>query len=187
MSVRLGAAQGLCGGIIPTPWSVFVRKNLVPGIVMLIAAVTAGCSSSGTDVTNNSSCSVTLSGAQTGTYSCGLAAVAAYTTATNQFAIAFNVTGTPSVQVSLGSTGEPTAKTYANNASGAAGAVTVNSGNSSWFAVGGGGGTYSLVLSSVTQYSSSATGKTYTVHGSLDGTLANAASGGATVTVHATF
>lgn len=164
-----------------------MRKNLVAGTVLLAAVLNTGCSSSDTDVTGNGGCSVTLSGAQTGTYSCGLAAVAAYTTATNQFAVAFNVSGTPSVQVSLGSTGEPTARTYANNAAGAVGAVTVNSGTSSWFAVGGGGGTYSLVLSSVTQFSTGATGKTYTVHGTLDGTLANAASGGAAVTIHATF
>lgn len=163
---------------------------IVYPIMALSLAAVAGCSSSpGNDDTGvNGTCSTTLSGAVNGTYACS-AAVAAYATASATSTIAFAVT-LPAVSVAITVPGQFGTNTYTNVTSGASGGVTLTSGSTVYYAVVSGGtstGTFTLHLTSVSTIGSVSTGTTYTVHGTLTGTLAPAGGTGSSVAISSTF
>jgi hypothetical protein len=159
-------------------------------LTALAAFAVAGCSS---DNGNNTSggCSVTVSGGLTGTYTCTLA-VAAYSTQINTTGYNISLTTPIAVNAGLNFLGEAaTGTNYTRGTAGASGAIAITSGSSIWSVAAGTGGTgtYTLTLSSVSTLSTTATGKAYTIHGTLDATIP--ASAGSTittaVTLHATF
>jgi len=163
------------------------------------AATVVGCNTGTTGLRPgvSSSCSVTFSGAFTGTYDCQ-PATTAYSLVDGDGVFSFGVTQSgsrPQVAVSLAWVGEPQVGSYANTDVGAVAhlAVTTSSG-AAWLASVGENnvtatGTYLLTFSSVLNNLQTPQGSGYSTDGTLTATL-NAVSGtGATgtVTLTATF
>jgi len=167
--------------------------------VLVFAAALAACGGSSSNLTNpgqSQSCTVTLSGAVTGTFDCK-PATTAWSSSNNQGGFTFSVgsgsgtTAAPSITVAIGVTGEPQAKTYHSTDSGVSAGLTVSTGSSSvWFAQAPSNGSFALTFSSVsnaqTATSNGVTGKVYDGEGTLTATL-KSATGGADVTLSATF
>ena len=131
---------------------------------------------------------MTLSGAVTATGTCSNVA-AAYATASATSAIAFSMSS-PAVSVAISFPGTVGTNTYSNATSGASGGITLTSGSAVYYAVVAGGaatGTFSLHLTSVSTLASVASGTTYTVHGTLTGTLIPASGTGTNVTFSSTL
>lgn len=163
----------------------------------MIATGACGGSSGSVDAPGTGGpCSVTLTGAATGSFPCVVPRTT-WVMSTNQSGFAFNLTtGDPAVQVAIGFTGEPvTGHDYKNSDAEVAGDITVTSGsNLVWTATGMAGsnaptGMFDLSLTDATVTITSATGKTYSAMGSLTAKLAANAGTGATgmVTLTATF
>jgi hypothetical protein len=167
---------------------------------LVAAVVLAGCGGSTSPTTNGltGSASITLSGAQTGSFTANNV-VSAWNTASSQGAFGMSVlqaasTSTPGIAVAITFPGEPHTGHFLSTGTGAAGAVSVNpSGNIFWAATSstasGAQGSYDLNLTSVSSAATVNGGKTYTVSGTLDATVTAITGSGATgtVTLHATF
>src|SRR4051794_24251465 len=97
----------------------------------MIAVALAACGGSTTSAPGESaSCSVTLSGAVTGTFDCQHV-TSAWASSNNitGFAFSFSSSGSPSINVAIGFTGEPHAGNYLNTDTGATSALTVHTGS----------------------------------------------------------
>jgi len=163
------------------------------------AAAVVGCNTGSTGLRPgvSSSCSVSFSGATTGTYDCQ-PATTAYSLLDGDAVFSFGVTQSgarPQVAVSLAWVGEPQVGSYANTDVGAVAhlQVTTSSG-AAWLAsVGennvGAAGTYLLTFSSVVNNLQTAQGNGYSTDGTLTATLTPVSGTGAsgTVTLTATF
>ncbi len=152
-------------------------------VVLLAAAVaTAGCNLNTTSVIsgggNNTTCSVSLQGALSGTYDCQ-PAVTTWAVSDNSGAFSFGVAAsgaTPAISVAIVWVGEPALRTYANTDSAAQASLTVtNSSGQSWHAAVGPGvtatGQYTLTFDSVSVVNTTAAGKTYAASGTMSASL----------------
>ncbi|MFN2546111.1 MAG: hypothetical protein ABR567_01630 [Myxococcales bacterium] len=166
-------------------------------VFALTAAALAACGGGITTTPGqSSSCSVTLSGAVTGTFNCQYATTA-WASSNNLGAFAFSAAGPPAVTVAIGFTGEPHTGAYKNTDAGAESGITVTNGSGAsaqyWVANVGDGstpaGSYTLNFTSVSNAITVSNGKGYSVEGTLDATLPAVSGTGATgtVTLHATF
>jgi hypothetical protein len=166
------------------------KLNLSAFASALVAVASlAGCSSSNTDSANGS-CAIALTGAVTSNISCTLA-VGAYSTATGQSAISLTTTSS-TFALSVGFPGTVHTGTYHSTDAGAIGAITTAQGSSSWAAIPTAGavtGSYTVSLTTVATLSTTAAGTGYSLHGTIDATLAPIAGTGSSsnVTLHATF
>ena len=141
-------------------------------------------------------CSVTLTGAQNGTYDCK-SALAVWDSNKNETSFAFTVSEagtTPQITVVISFKGEPHSGTYASTDTGVTGGATVSisAGSAGWVGTSDPGspqGSFSLKFTGVSTAYTASSGKSYTTAGSVDATLpaisGSAATG--TVTLHATF
>ena len=170
---------------------------------VLTALALAACGGSTTpgNPGQSQSCSVTLSGAVTGTFDCK-PATTVWSSGNNTGGFTFNVgsgAGTaaaPSISVAIGFSGEPQAKAYQSTDSGMQAGVTVNTGSTSvWYATAPSGGssavgsytlTFTSVSNAVSTTSNGQTAKAYDGEGTLTGTL-KSATGGADLNFSATF
>jgi len=173
----------------------------VVAITLAVAAVAAfGCSSSDKSATGpggSTSCSVTLSGSQTGTYNCApVAAFKASTSDSAGFGFQVSASGSqPTITALILWLGTPASGHHTNSDAGAYGGVTAGTAAGAyWYAAAGNiglpaQGTYDLNLTSVTNPVQTDSGTSYTVHGSLSASLPALTTSGAsgTVTVSATF
>jgi hypothetical protein len=162
-----------------------------------VALIACGGTDSTSPITTlNATATVTLSGAQTGTFtSKNMAAV--FGTSDQRGGFSFNVTqaaGTPAIVVAIRFTGEPKVGHFKSTDVGAQAGLSVSPNSPVfWIATDGNvsspAGSYDLNLTSVATSSTVSTGKTYNVSGTLDAVLPAVAGSGATgtVTLHATF
>ena len=138
-------------------------------------------------------CTLTLSGAQTGSYSC--TAMTAWASSNNQGGFSLSVSGfTGMITVGVGWPGEPMATTYHStdaNAKGGASVVTGSgAGTMAWTAAVGNGntiGSYMVTFSSVANPITTSQGKGYTAHGSFSATLMSQTGQSGTIMMSATF
>jgi hypothetical protein len=171
-----------------------MKRFLVVPVALLIACG----GSTATDVNSGvtGAATITLSGAQTGTFSANDVATV-WNSAGNQggFAISTAQSGTtPAITVGISFVGEPHTGHYKNTDAATTGGVSVNpSSLTFWLASNTSGstpqGSYDLNLTSVSTAGSVSTGKTYTVSGTFDAVLPALAGSNATgtVTMHVTF
>jgi len=166
-------------------------------LLVAVAFGACGGSSSSVDAPGSGGpCSVTLTGAATGSYPCVVPRTT-WVMSSNQGGFGFNITtSSPAVQVAIGFTGEPaTDRHYKSSDADVTGGITVTSdSNMVWAAASMAGsdaatGTFDLSLTDATVTITSATGKSYTTMGALSATLAPMAGTGATgmVTLTAAF
>ena len=142
------------------------------------------------------SCSVALSGAQSGTYAC-TSGLGGYDTTSTRGDVAVGTAGSnPSSTVLITFQGEPHQGTFRSTDADAQSSLQVvmqgSSSSPQWFAGAGSGtttGSYTLSLSSVAFVSQYGTTKAYAVSGTVDATLPAVSGSGATgtVTLHAAF
>jgi hypothetical protein len=124
-----------------------------------------------------SGCSLTLSGASSGTYPCTLcAAVWSSLNDTGQIIVGRTpAADAPAISVTVSFVGEPIAGTYADDNPDVTTRMTVSSGNASWTANVGGSaprrGSFTMVLTSVVAMKTSGDNQIYAVSGTLDATL----------------
>jgi len=171
-------------------------------LAVLVLVVSLACGGTGTNPTNTGACSITLSGAVTGTFPCASAATGGYDHASNESAVDFTAGSaasasntTPDITVAIGFSGSMQNGTFTSTGSGAGGGVVVDGNPGSvWAATVASGanpatGSYTLVVSSNTTLAGNTSGSVYTVHGTLDATLpaVQGSSATGTVTLHATF
>jgi hypothetical protein len=157
---------------------------------------TGGGTTTGGTGGNNSGCTITLSGAVSGTYGCDATPTASWSNAGSpaneaELTFGFNLASPdpsrPSVNVGVGFAGEPTTtKTYSNTDTGARQGVHVTTPSQDGFSdVANGIGSWTVSFSSVTTTSTTADGKVYAVHGTLDSMCPTASANN--IGVHATF
>jgi hypothetical protein len=143
-------------------------------------------------------CTITLSGAVTGTFACTDVPAVAHTSNQNQtgFVVAYGTLGQtdPAVAVSFGFSGQPPSGTVSSTGTGAnGGGILQKPSAQTWSSdVGTGGndtGSWSVTFSSVTPMGTAGDTTSYEVHGTLDLTApAQAGTGSAgTTTVHVEF
>lgn len=166
-------------------------------MTLAVAAMVACSSSDNTGPGGSGSCSITLSGAQTGSPECsGVTTI--WTADENKFVFGFftSLAASPAVIVSVSAPGEPTARTYQLTDTGELGSAVVTNGNNSWLAQtddpaagSAATGSYTLTISSISTITSAAEGKVYRAHGTFTATLQADAQSGTTgtVTLKATF
>ncbi|MEP6781277.1 MAG: hypothetical protein ABJC26_15375 [Gemmatimonadaceae bacterium] len=145
------------------------------GISLTITAAlisACGSSSTGTDKNNNTgttNCTMTLSGAQSGTATC-TAGNAVLDRGENNSGFAFNASGTPGLSAHVKVPGPAADGTY--QFSGVAfGTVVLTNGASEWYAEDNSGGTMSMTITSVSTISSTSTLIAYQAHGTMTATL----------------
>ena len=161
-------------------------------VVIMLAVAALGCNKSATGPSPgvSSSCTVTLSGAVSGTYDCQ-PAVTTWTSIDNTgaFTFAVHASGTrPAISVPIAWDSEPARRSYANTDPLAEAAITVtNSSGQVWQTTVGGGipaaGSYSLSFTSVEYNLQAQGGKGYSAEGTLNATLPAVAASGATAVV----
>lgn len=161
-----------------------MRTAIVAAAVVLTAV---GCK--GTTAPVSASCTVMLTGALSGTYSCS-AALLVWTAATNVTGLVITVPqagSTPAVTISVTWPGAASTGTYQSTDAGAAGGINVlATGTGDWLASVGGNapsGSYGAQLTSVSQIATTASGASYSTHGSLSATLTPVSNSGATGTL----
>jgi len=173
-----------------------MNRSILAATTLALAACGGSGIGPGGTIGSSNGCSITLSGAVTGTFDCKTAVVA-WDSAKNEGFYAFSVAeagATPQIAVAISFPGEPHSGTYASSGTGVTGAIIVSTSSSSnlWEASKdstSAQGTYSLKFTGVSTTYSTASGKAYNTAGSLDATMP-AASGSAatgTVTAHVTF
>lgn len=164
----------------------------------------AACSSSNnhtTDAPGNGSgsnqggsCSLTLSGGQTGTYSC--TSTTAWASSNNEGAFSITPTGfSGMINIAVGWPGEPHTGTYQSTDANAKGGASVVTGSGAstmaWAAAVGGGnapiGSYTLSFTSISNTVTTSNGKAYTGHGTFTATLASQTGQGTMIMMSATF
>jgi len=145
-------------------------------------------------------CSITLSGALTGTFDCLAQPTGGYDATKNETAITVAAgnagqatNASPNVDIGLGYAGTLHTGVFHQSDSGAKGGVAVTgTANASWLAAQDNGtpmGTWTLNLTGATTIAGNSTGAADYVHGTVDATLPAVANSGAsgTVTLHASF
>src|SRR3954471_19527520 len=174
-------------------------ETMMKRLMSLAALALLGCGGGDTTAPNEvvtGKATVTLSGAQTGTFTSGVMAVV-WSTTDGRGAFGFSVaqaTGTPSIAVALTFAGEPKVGHFKSTDVGAQGGLSVTLGQSNFWVASDANtatpfGSYDLNLTSVSVTSTVSTGKVYKVSGTLDASLPAVAGSGTTgtVTMHATF
>lgn len=165
-------------------------------VVILAAVAALGCNKATAPTGGiSANCSVTLSGALSGTYDCRPATTLWAATDTTDFTFGVAASGTrPSIAVAILWGGVPTDSTYRNTDAGAeAELIVTTSAHQTWEAAVGPGetvaGSYGLTFTSVAQNGANAGGNGYDAEGTLDATLPAVTSTGASgvVLVSATF
>jgi hypothetical protein len=166
------------------------RPILRSGLLLAVAAaLTSACGSdsTGTNGDNNNNetptCTVVLSGAQTGSPACtGYATLAK---GENDTEWGFDGSATPGISAHVKISGPAATGSYTVN-QGSFGTVTVTNGTSTW-GTDGNTGTYTLTVTSVSQQSDSQTLTQYLTHGTLTATLpplpGTTATGNVTMTI----
>ncbi len=166
--------------------------------VVVVTAAALSCNTGSSNITPgiSSSCSVTLSGAVTGTYDCR-PATTAWSSSDDNGVFTFGVGASgarPSVGLAIAWLGEPKDSTYHYTDPGAQAElyVTTSSGATWRATVGGGGatvGSYALTFTSVVNNLSTSTGRAYSTDGTVTATLAadTTTTATGTVTLTATF
>jgi len=170
--------------------AILTRQHLAALILGMAAAISA-CGSDTTDPGGNSnqngasSCTVTLSGAQTGSPACSKVS-AVWTSNDNKGSFGLSAAGgSDTVNVAIGFAGEPRATIYTSG-TGASAVMLVLGGTGAW--ENSPAASWSLTLSSVSTTNSGAGLKGYQVHGTLTATLLSiVGTSTAPVTVTATF
>jgi hypothetical protein len=168
-----------------------MSRTLIPVLAFLMTACPGSDTVDAPELPANVACSVALSGATTGNLTC-TQALSVWASSNNTGSVSINITGSsPTVTSAISFSGEPHTGTFKNTDANALGAVTVTGAGGVWVASIGGNnatsGSYTLVLSSVSAATTTSTGKSYTVHGTLDATLPPIVGTGTSVTFHATF
>ena len=175
-------------------------RTITAAAAVFAAFATIPACGGSTSPTNNpgesATCTVTLSGAVSGTYDCK-PATTVWSSANNRGGFSFSVGtsgSTPNINVAIAWTGEPAAGThYQRTDAGAQGGVTLITGSGAgtqvWEAVTGNNatGSYDLDFTSVSNALSTANGKAYTADGALDATLNPTTGQNGSVTVHVSF
>lgn len=169
-----------------TPLVRFVGRTLACTFV-------AACGSPGTKADaqvagGDTTCSIVLSGAVTGSPACGDDRTAMYGIKENTTMVGFSSTDSlPGVMVAIKFPGVPTTKTYRSSDAGASQGIMIRRGSMQWTAQGGAqeraGGSYVLTLTSVKEVPLATDVKGYEVHGTLTATLQPDPDTGATGTV----
>jgi hypothetical protein len=164
-----------------------IRRALAGAGLIALGACGGGDSKGITDpggTPGTTKCTVTFSGAKTGSENC--VAGAAYSTADKASAISIGVSGSLSGGILI--EGEPSKATYTASTPKVTGGVFYIAGVQYW-AADSDQGAFTLTISSVGNVVTVPDGKGYTIHGTLDATLPAVAGTGATgtITVHATF
>ncbi|MGH7592615.1 MAG: hypothetical protein ACRELE_01985 [Gemmatimonadales bacterium] len=157
-------------------------------LLAIAAAMTTACgsNSTGNNGDNNNgtpTCTVTLSGAQTGSPAC-TTGTALLDKSENLTALGFDGSGTPTVSAHVKIPGPAATGTYPASSS-SIGIIDVTSGTSLW-GTDGNFGTYTLTVTSVSQLSDGPTLTEYRTHGTLTATLppiSGAATGNVTMTI----
>ncbi len=163
---------------------------------MMLAAVALLTACGGSDSTGpggdngntNDACTITLSGAQTGSPSCREFS-ATWTSDDNLTVFGIDPSDASSPVVgTLDLSGEPTSKSY-DSAGGLTAFLSVTADGDRQWVAGASLGSYTLTLTSVRVTSSSASLKLYAVHGTLTATLepADGSNASGTVTLNVTF
>ena len=168
-------------------------KRMHPA-ALLSAVALLGCGGALSAATGGP-CTITLTGARTGTYDCSAARSAAWQSSGNQTGVGLNVPGDPIISVSVVFSGEAHTGVFHSTDSGVEGgaAVTRSNGTEAWEASvdpqSGSVGSFTLNLTAVSVTTMSTSGKVYTAHGTVDATLPASAGSSATgvVTLHAAF
>jgi len=142
-------------------------------------------------------CTVALSGAQTGTYDCSPAVLAWASSvdtfnfglqAPSSFGLEFPRSGDPQLSVGLKFRGEPQPTTYTDATVGAEGSVSVEGSAGSWRTYTGNQlGSITLKFTRISNPLAVGVGKGYGFVGTLDATLPSRTNTATTVTLHATF
>ena len=136
-------------------------------------------------------CSLTLSGALTGTYVCR--ANTGYDSSNNKGGLAVTVVGAPEqISIGIGWMGMPQVHSYTQADADANGGVGIVMGTNVWAANAATSsspavGTYDLTLTSLGMSATNGTQTAYTAHGSLSASAPPRSGGGANVTVSMTF
>ena len=141
----------------------------------------------------STSCGITLSGSLSGTFLC-VAPVGSWISASNDGSVETSINPPPSIVVTLRFLGPPAVGTRKHSDNGASSGVTITRGTAQWAAIAptsasAGQGTYTLTLTSVTVVSTIFGTTTYSMHGTLDATLAPSTGSTAlgNLTLHASF
>jgi hypothetical protein len=169
-------------------------------VLFASCAVLSGCSGGGdkgiTDPGGRSSCSITVSGAQTGTYGCTAAGITEATTASSNVLV-MGTSTSPIIMGLVGFNGNLTTGTYRSTdakVSAISGVSLQNAQDQIWEAwsdtVSPSQGSFTLTLSSLKLEGTSDGSQVYSLHGTFDATLlpsslSTPATG--TVTVHMVF
>ena len=158
-----------------------LRQPIRASRLLLLALATASCLGPTSSDSDGPPCTITITGAAAiaGTYTCSQRAVAIWLVATNLGAVSLNITGSKSITGLFVFPGEPTAgatyTTEKNPANLQSYGFIVSAGTATWeFSAGQsktplGSGT--LTFSSVAAGPAQASGTTYIVHGTVDGSL----------------
>ena len=168
-------------------------RLLVLGVALCGGLLAVSCGSASLNLNGTAACTVTFSGALTGTAPCTTAG--AYATTKNRAGLVIDAQGpsgsVQSFDFTLDASGDLMAQTYtANNSLSDTGSTLNSTTNQAWVqGASGGPPDFTLVVSSVTILGSGASGRAYAVHGTFDATLAAVAGSGATgpVTAHVAF
>jgi hypothetical protein len=178
----------------------FMKRNTTMRVtyIFALAAVAAigGCSSSagGDDNANSTGCTITLTGASTGSPACTPIGTF-WTSDDNMTAFGFVPDlSDPGALVTISFTGQPSTKTYRETDPGTVAAISISSGASQWAMQTASDGTpasggFTLTITSANTITSAADARTYQLHGTLTATLPAVAGTAATgtVTLKATF
>lgn len=171
-----------------------MSTRIAVGLAVVCGALfAASCGRASLNLNGPAACTVTFSGALTGTAPC--TAAAAYATSKNRTGVVIDTQGAAgtlqSFDFALDATGDLAEQTYTSgNSLGDTGSTLTTTTNQSWVqGASGGSPDFTLVVSNVTVVGSNASGRAYAVHGTYDATLAAVAGSGATgtVTAHAVF
>ncbi len=158
-----------------------------------VIGVLSGCSSdngTGSDGGGTTGCTITLTGAQTGSPPCSGVTVI-WTSDDNKFAFGFyTATGDTTVTGSLAAPGEPAKTTYQSTDATLLGSAVVDNGENGWLAQSADPssdtpavGSFTLTITSLSTMVSNSDGKVYTAHGTFTATLPASTDTGATGTV----
>lgn len=170
-------------------------------ILVALGVMVAACggSNSGVDAPGNGSgsgsgagaCSLTLSGALTGTYVCR--ANTGYDSSNGKGGTGVTVVGAPEqITIGIGWTGMPMVRSYMQSDADTTGGVGIIMGSAVWQATAASGGnpavgTFDLTLTSLGTAATNGTQTAYTAHGTFNATAPASTGGGASVMVTMTF
>ncbi|HSC58695.1 MAG TPA: hypothetical protein VLC11_03980, partial [Gemmatimonadales bacterium] len=102
---------------------------LKSALAICLALANSDCGTSTSPSGTTNTCSITVSGALTGTYACDAAAVGSWIAASNRGAMGFTHSGPPTVAVAIQVPGDLATKTYPSSDTTVTGGVTVETGS----------------------------------------------------------